>query len=97
LVGIQGAAVLQGIMERGRGHQLSMGGQGGEGLIQPFTPLLKFGRLRKPPMEGLFQHSCGLQGKLPAAPGCLPTAGWTEGAELGKGDRIEGQDDLDQT
>jgi len=74
-----------------------MGGQGGEGLIQPFTPLLELGRLGKPALEGFSQTSGGIQGKLPTALGRLPTACGTEGAELGKGDWIERQDDLDQT
>jgi hypothetical protein len=97
LVSKKGAAIGQGIVERGRRHQLAMGGQGGEGLIQPFTPLLQFGRLGKPPMEGLSQHRGSFQGKLPATPTRLPTAGRSKSAELGKGDRIKGQDDLDQT
>jgi hypothetical protein len=97
LVGIQDATVLQGILESGRRHQLPVGRQGGEGLIQPFTPLLEFSGLGEAPLEGLPEHSGGHQGKLPATLGSLPTACRTEGAELGKGDRIEGQNHLDQT
>ena len=54
-MGKQAAAIQQGLLQICRRHQLPMGRQGGQGLLQPGEPLGQLGLHRKPACQGLLQ------------------------------------------
>ena len=96
LVGKQAPLIRQGLAWGSGCHELAVGWQGRQGLVQPGQPLEQLRLQVKTPAQSSLEGTAGLQGKLPAAPAPKPVALGSDGPQLGLGDGIEWGDHLDR-
>ena len=97
LVGEQLAAIRQRLPQLSQLHQVAVGRQGRQGLLQPAKPTLQLRLHRKAAAELMAQHRSRLEGKLPTTSPARPLPPWPHSPQLGLGDRIKRELQLNAT
>ena len=65
-MGKQTTSIRQGLPQLSHLDQLTVGGQGGQGLLQPAAPLLELWIEGEALAKALTQHQSSFEGELPA-------------------------------
>ena len=94
LVGKQPTAVRQRLIQSSQLHQLAVRRQRRQRLLQPGEPAAQIRGLGEAMAETPLQLSGRFQGKVPAATPGMPDTPGPDLSQLGLGDRIEGEDEL---
>ena len=95
-MGKQPPLIRQGLAWGSGSHELAVGWQGRQGLVQPGQPLEQLRLQVKTPAQSSLKGTAGLQGKLPAAAARKPVALGPDGPQLGLGDGIKWGHHLDR-